>query len=131
LRDLAISSGHGRIVERSRWGGCRRAYEFDMANQSLEVSMERAAEAVRLRLERWRRVRHLLDRAEAATGRLERECTQAAATELQLLAADESRWTYPSAARVQELRRVLESGDRAAAAEEARAIAAVLEVAYD
>ena len=87
-----------------------------------------AADAWRNRLERWRRVRHLLDSAELGAGRLRHECVQAAGSILQLLAPEEAGFEYPSAARVAELRRLVGGGEIAEAAEVARAIMAALEL---
>jgi hypothetical protein len=96
-----------------------------MGNPSVDVSG--MADVWRVRLERWRRVRHLLDSAELGAGRLRHECLQAAGSILQLLAPDELGWEYPSPARVAELRRQLTDGDIAPAAETAREIMSVLE----
>ena len=98
-----------------------------MANRSVDVSVVPSPDAWRLRLERWRRVRHLLDRAELGAGRLRQECLQAAATELRLLAADEALWSLPAPARVAELRRALGATEVTAAAAQAREIVATLE----
>jgi hypothetical protein len=104
------------------------AYQRLMANRSVDASVVREPDdAWRLRLERWRHVRHLLDRAELGTGRLRQECMQAAASALQLLAADEALWTFPSLPRVTELRRVLAAAELEAAAAEARAIVGALD----
>lgn len=85
-------------------------------------------DAWRIRLEYWRRVRHLLDSAELGMGRLRQECLQAAGSILQLLAAREEPWPYPSAPRVAELRNLVTRGEVATAAAEAREIASTLEV---
>ena len=87
-----------------------------------------SADAWRIRLERWRRVRHLLDSAELGAGRLRQECLQAAGSILQLLAPGEEPWAYPSAARVAELRRLVGRGEVVTAAADAREIASTLEV---
>ncbi len=100
-----------------------------METRSVSVAATEAADAWRLRLERWRRVRHLLDSAELGSGRLRQECLQAAGSILQLLAPDEEPWAYPSAARVAELRVLVTRGDVAIAAAAAREIAITLEVA--
>ncbi len=84
-----------------------------------------------MRLERWRRVRHLLDRAELATGRLRSECAQAAASELQLLRDGEALWIYPGLLRIGELRRELGDHALAAAATAARRIVRLLELYGD
>jgi hypothetical protein len=55
-----------------------------MANRSIECW------SAHDRLERWRHLRHLIDRAELGGGRLRHECLQAAAV-LLMLAADEER----------------------------------------
>lgn len=83
------------------------------------------------RLERWRRVRHLLDRADLASGRLRRECAQAAATELQLLADAEALWSYPGGARVAELRGVLAGVELSRAVTLTRDIVRLLELYGD
>ena len=98
-----------------------------MANPSVGVAAAQAEDAWRIRLERWRRVRHLLDSAELGTGRLRQECLQAAGSILQLLAPDEEPWAYPSVARVAELRCQVARGEVAAAAADAREIATTLE----
>ncbi|MCU1282666.1 MAG: hypothetical protein JWM53_6212 [bacterium] len=103
------------------------AYEINMANRSVDESTVRELGQWQLRLERWRHVRHLLDRAELGSGRLRLECLQAAASELTLLALDESLWEYPSASRVSELRRILTDAELSVAAAEAREIVAALE----
>jgi hypothetical protein len=61
----------------------RRAYAGDMAHRSIDCWTARA------RLERWRHMRHLLDRAELGGGRLRHECLQAAAVLLKLTADEE------------------------------------------
>jgi hypothetical protein len=98
-----------------------------MGNPSVSTTAGQAGDAWRIRLERWRRVRHLLDSAELGGGRLRHECMQAAGSILQLLAPDEEAWAYPSAARVAELRALVAGGEVAQAAEAAREIALTLE----
>ncbi len=85
-------------------------------------------DAWRIRLEYWRRVRHLLDSAELGVGRLRQECLQAAGSILQLLAASEEAWPYPSPSRVSDLRNLVTRGEVTTAAAEAREIACTLEV---
>ena len=92
-----------------------------MANPSIDCW------GARDRLERWRHVRHLLDRAELGAGRLRQECLQAAASELLLLAADEALWDYPSVSRVAELRQIIADADLVTAAAAAREIVGMLE----
>jgi hypothetical protein len=99
-----------------------------MANPSVDVSGAGATDAWRVRLERWRRVRHLLDSAALGAGRLRQECVQAAGSILQLLAPDEAEWDFPSMARVTELRLMVAREEVAAAASEARIIADALEL---
>ncbi len=95
--------------------------------------MERRAEppdpevAWRERLDRWRRVRHLLDSAELGGGRWRLECVQAAGSLLQLLAPEEAQWEFPSSAAVAELRELVANAEVTAAAATARAIMARLE----
>ena len=79
------------------------------------------------RLERWRRVRHLLDSAELGKGRLRHECLQAAGSILQLLAAEEERWGQAAAARVLELRRLIAREEAEPAAAVAREIMAAVD----
>ncbi len=99
-----------------------------MGNSRVGESATRPNDAWRIRLEYWRRVRHLLDSAELGAGRLRQECLQAAGSILQLLAAGEEPWLYPSASRVAELRSLVTRGEVAVAAAEAREIACTLEV---
>jgi hypothetical protein len=101
-----------------------------MGNASLDGVAEAAevVDAWRSRLERWRRVRHLLDSAELGKGRLRLECLQAAGSILQLLAGDEERWGDASAAQVAELRRLITRGEVTPAAATAREIMAAMEV---
>ena len=98
-----------------------------MGNAWVGASPAQAADAWRVRLDYWRRLRHLLDSAELGSGRLRQECLQVAGSILQLLAPGEESWPYPSAARVAELRRRVTRGEIAAAAADAREIAAALE----
>lgn len=81
----------------------------------------------RARLERWRRVRHLLDSAELGKGRLRHECLQAAGSILQLLAADEARWGDASVALVGELRQLVAREEAEPAAAAAREIMELIE----
>jgi hypothetical protein len=108
----------------------RSAYATPMGNASLDGVAEAAEvmDAWRARLERWRRVRHLLDSAELGKGRLRQECLQAAGSILQLLAADEERWGDASSARVDELRRLITRGEVTPAAAAAREIMAAMEL---
>ena len=99
-----------------------------MANPSVDVSGTQATDAWRLRLERWRRVRYLLDSAALGTGRLQQECVQAAGSILQLLAPEEALWDFPSTARVTALRQLVAGNEVAAAAAEARDITDALEL---
>lgn len=80
-----------------------------------------------MRLDRWRRVRHLLDSAEIGAGRWRLECVQAAGSLLQLLAPDEAHWDYPPATTLAELRDRVAKADVKAAAATARAIMVRLE----
>lgn len=93
--------------------------------------MERTApdpeETWRARLERWRRVRHLLDSAELGAGRWRQECVQAAGSLLQLLAPDEAQWDFPSQDAIGLLRERVHKGDLPTAAAEVRAILERLE----
>jgi hypothetical protein len=98
-----------------------------MANPSIERTAPDPEEAWRSRLERWRRVRHLLDSAEMGAGRWRHECVQAAGSLLQLLAPEESHWEYPSASAVAELRELVARAEVPTAAATARAILARLE----
>jgi len=102
-----------------------------MRNASTDGAVEAGtadlADSWRARLERWRRVRHLLDSAELGTGRLRLECLQAAGSILQLLTPDEERWQDPTSARVPELRELVARGEVSPAAAIAREIMAVLE----
>jgi hypothetical protein len=84
-----------------------------------------------MRLERWRRVRHLLDRAELAVGRLRRECVQAAASELSLLLDGEVLWSFPGPMRFVQLRRAIDEEEVAGAALAARRIVRLLELYGD
>jgi hypothetical protein len=99
-----------------------------MTNPSVDVSGPQATEAWRLRLERWRRVRHLLDSAALGTGRLRQECVQAAGSILQLLVPDEAVWDFPSVPRVTALRQLVAQDEIAAAAAEARDITDALDL---
>jgi hypothetical protein len=99
-----------------------------MANPSVDVSGAQATDAWRVRIERWRRVRHLLDSAALGTGRLRQECVQAAGSILQLLAPEEEAWDFPSVARVMALRQLVAGGDIEAAAAEARDITDALDL---
>ena len=99
-----------------------------MANPSVDVSGAQAADAWRLRLERWRRVRHLLDSAALGTGRLRQECLQAAGSILQLLAPEEQVWDFPSVERVAALRQLVASDEISTAAAEARDIVDALDL---
>jgi hypothetical protein len=81
-----------------------------------------------LRLERWRRVRYLLDSAALGAGRLRQECVQAAGSMLRLLAPDERLWEFPSVTRVDELRRIVARYEIATAAAEARDIVDALDL---
>jgi hypothetical protein len=84
-----------------------------------------------MRLERWRRIRYLLDRAELSAGRLRSECVQATATELQLLRDLEPLWTFPSVQRFAALRLLVMHEEVVAAATEARRIVRALELHGD
>jgi hypothetical protein len=99
-----------------------------MANPSVDVSGTQATDAWRLRLERWRRVRHLLDSAALGAGRLRQECLQAAGSILQLLAPEEGLWDFPSVSRVMALRQLVAHGEITAAAAEARDISDALDL---
>ena len=99
-----------------------------MANPSVDVSGAPATDAWRLRIERWRRVRHLLDSAALGSGRLRQECVQAAGSILQLLLPEEQVWDFPSLARVMALRQIVAGGDIEAAAVEAREICEALDL---
>lgn len=105
------------------------AYATVMANASLNGVSEVSdtADAWRARLERWRRVRHLLDSAELGKGRLRHECLQVAGSILQLIAVDEERWGDASSEKVAELQRMVASGEVAPAAAVAREIMAAIE----
>jgi len=83
------------------------------------------------RLERWRRVRHLLERAESGSGRLRRECVQAAASELTLLGPGEGMWTFPGADRLVDLKLALTDAEPADAAGLARSMVRMLELYGD
>jgi hypothetical protein len=61
----------------------------------------------RSRIERWRRVGHLLGRAELASGRLRDECADAAHSELTLLSDHEALFAYPGPDRVAALELLL------------------------
>ena len=93
--------------------------------------MERTApdleEAWRARLDRWRRVRHLLDSAEMGAGRWRHECLQAAGSLLQLLAPEEAQWDFPSQDAIAALRARVGRNEVPAAAAEVRAIMERLE----
>lgn len=104
------------------------AYQRHMSNAWVGTSSAQATDAWRIRLEYWRRLRHLLDSAELSAGRLRQECLQAAGSILQLLTPGEEPWPYPSATRVAELRRLVTRGEVGTAAAEAREIACTLEV---
>jgi len=104
------------------------AYQRHMGNAWVGTSSAQATDAWRIRLEYWRRLRHLLDSAELSAGRLRQECLQAAGSILQLLAPGEESWPYPSASRVAELRLLVTRGEVGTAAAEAREIAGTLEV---
>ena len=98
-----------------------------MGNAWVGASPAQAEDAWRVRLDYWRRLRHLRDSAELGSGRLRQECLQVAGSILRLLAPGEEPWPYPSAARVAELRRRVARGEIAAAAADVREIAAALE----
>lgn len=98
-----------------------------MANPSMERTAPDPDEAWRARLERWRRVRHLLDSAELGAGRWRHECVQAAGSLLQLLAPDEAQWDFPSQDAIAALRALVGKGEVPAAAAEVRAIMTRLE----
>jgi|SRR6185369_8072363 len=99
-----------------------------MANPSVGVSGEQATDAWRVRLERWRRVRHLLDSAALGAGRLRQECVQAAGSILQLLTPEEELWDFPSVPRVLQLRQLVAKDEISAAAAEAGDISDALEL---
>jgi hypothetical protein len=99
-----------------------------MANPSVDVSGAQATDAWRLRLERWRRVRHLLDSAALGAGRMRKECVQAAGSILQLLVPEEAVWDYPSVARVTALQQLVARDEISAAATEARDITDALDL---
>jgi hypothetical protein len=99
-----------------------------MANPSVDVSETQATDAWRLRVERWRRVRYLLDSATLGAGRVRQECVQAAGSILQLLAPEEAVWDFPSVARVTALRQLVASDEVTAAAAEARDISEALDL---
>ncbi|HWE31140.1 MAG TPA: hypothetical protein VHB97_24195, partial [Polyangia bacterium] len=75
------------------------------------ATLMQEADAWRRRLERWRRVRHLLDSAALGSGRLRHECVQATESILQLLALDAPCGDDPSPERVGELRRAIARGE--------------------
>ena len=105
-----------------------RANNGRMGNPSADVLGAQATDTWRVRLERWRRVRHLLDSAALGTGRLRIECVQAAGSILQLLAPDEEEWDFPTSARVAALRLMVARDEVSTAAGEARAIVEALEL---
>jgi hypothetical protein len=74
------------------------------------------------RLERWRRIGHLLDRAELAAGRFRDECVDAARSELTLLRDAEALFAYPGDERVASLELQLGRRHAVTAASETRAI---------
>jgi hypothetical protein len=112
------------VVAEGPGGG---AYETNMGNPSIERTAPDLEEAWRVRLDRWRRVRHLLDSAELGAGRWRSECVQAAGSLLHLLAPEERQWDFPSATALAELREQVAKADVSAAAAAARAIMAKLE----